>query len=366
MKNTRCLFSFIIFVSVILVTGAVFACTGFTLKAKDGSVVFGRSLEWGANDMESEIIIIPRGKKCTGTAGEDLPGLKWTAKYGMAGMNILHLDNAILDGLNEKGLYGGSFYFPGFAEYPKITRADADRAMAPWEFVTWLLTSFASVDEARKAIPQIMLVNSKFQPAPIDVTLHYILVDRTGKSIVIEPIGGELKISDSPLGIITNAPDIAWQMLNLNNYVKISPYNAEPEVVDGVTIKPFGQGSGLIGLPGDYTPPSRFVRAFVLSKAALPAQNSEEAVFDALRILNAFYIVKGYVRDKVKGQTSYEFSQWETITDLANRKIFFRTYDNPAVLRMVDLNRLNLDADQIKRIPIKQKMMCLDITDQAK
>ncbi|MBL7224606.1 MAG: choloylglycine hydrolase family protein [Desulfobacteraceae bacterium] len=366
MRKTTCLISFSIFVFAILVTEGILACTGFTVKAKDGSVVFGRSLEWGANDMESEIIIIPRGKKYTGTAGKGLPGLKWAAKYGIAGMNILHLDNAILDGVNEKGLYGGAFFFPGFAEYRKITNDEADRAMAPWEFLTWVLTSFASVDEARKEIPQIMLVNSKFPPAPIDVTVHYILVDHTGKSIVIEPIGGKLKISDNPLGIITNAPDFEWHILNLNNYVKISPYNAEPEVVDGVTIKPFGQGSGLIGLPGDYTPPSRFVRAFVLSKASLPAQNSKEATSNALRILNAFYIVKGYVRDKAKDQTSYDFTQWETITDLANRKIFFRTYDNPAVLRMVDLNRLNFDADQIKKIPIKQKMMYLDITDRAK
>ena len=91
------------------------ACTGITIRPKDGSVIFARTLEF-AMDMKSNIIVVPRNKECVGTAPGDKPGLRWKTKYGIVGTNAFDLPVTV-DGLNEKGLCVGLFYFPGFAKY---------------------------------------------------------------------------------------------------------------------------------------------------------------------------------------------------------------------------------------------------------
>ena len=103
------------------------ACTGFMLKAKDGSVVFGRSLEWGSTAIDSKITIIPRGKSFVGTAAKGVPGKKWTVKYGTVGMNMYGQKCGILDGMNEKGLYGGAFFFPENAKFAEFDKAKAEQ-----------------------------------------------------------------------------------------------------------------------------------------------------------------------------------------------------------------------------------------------
>ncbi len=368
MIKLKNLVSLLALVLVVLFTSNAIPCTGITLKAEDGSIIFGRSLEWGANDLNSNVIIIPRGKEYTGRTGTKLKGLKWTTRYGVVGMNAVGQD-LVIDGINEKGLYSGLFYFPNFAEYPDITQANAQNTIASWELSTWILSNFATVDEVRKELPKITLSKAglaEFPAGPEGVPLHAIIVDSSGKSIVVEPIGGRLVISDNPLGIITNAPDFQWQMANIRNYVKLSPFNAKAKLIDGVKLAPWGQGSGFIGLPGDITPPSRFVRALFMGHAALPPKNGKEGLLQAVRIMNAFYITKGYVRESYKEEVLYEYSQWETFTDLSNRVLMFRTYENPALLRKVEVDKFDFSAKEIKRIPIHQKLEVMDLSDQAK
>jgi choloylglycine hydrolase len=366
MKNLKIIILNGILTLICLISANSFACTGFTLKAKDGSVVFGRSLEWGSTAINSKISIIPRGKKFTGTAAQGMSGKKWTVKYGTVGMNMYDQDGAILDGMNEKGLYAGAFFFPHFADYTKFDKAKANKALAPWELLNWILTQCGNVKEAKKAIPNILVFDSKLAGLPIDASLHYILVDASGKSIVIEPIDGKLKIHENSVGVITNSPTYDWHLTNLKNYVNLSPDNITPKKIANYPISQTGQGSGMLGLPGDYTPPHRFVRAFILSNAAIQPEDSAEATLNALRILNTFYISKGYSRAKHNKQAPYDFTQWETITDIANRKIFFRTYNNPTIFRMVDFSKLDFNAKKIKQIQINQKIEFLDVSGKAK
>src|SRR5271165_4161720 len=107
------------------------ACTGITIKPKDGSIIFARTLEFGM-DLKSNILIVPRGKEFVGTAPGDKPGIHWKTKYGMVGMNAFDLP-VIVDGLNEKGLHVGLFYFPGFAKYQEVKTGNFGKALAPWE-----------------------------------------------------------------------------------------------------------------------------------------------------------------------------------------------------------------------------------------
>ena len=96
--------------------------------------------------------------------------------------------------------------------------------------------------------------------------------DASGKSIVIEYVGGKLNVFDDPLGVVTNSPSFDWHMANLRNYVNFSMTNVPPVKLGSVKLEPFGQGSGMLGLPGDFTPPSRFVRAVAFSQSVFPSK----------------------------------------------------------------------------------------------
>jgi hypothetical protein len=145
--------------------------------------------------------------------------------------------------------------------------------------------------------PDVVLEAWKFVPP-----VHYVVHDATGKSIVIEYVEGRLNFHDNPLGIMSNSPTFDWHMTNLRNYVNFSLMNVPPVQLGSVKRLPFGQGSGMLGLPGDFTPPSRFVRAAAFSQSVLPSQTGNETVLEAFHILNAFVIPKGAAREHEKDE----------------------------------------------------------------
>jgi choloylglycine hydrolase len=166
--------------------------------------------------------------------------------------------------------------------------------------------------------------------------VHFFIQDKTGKSIVIEPVEGTLKVYDAPLGVMTNAPTYDWHMTNLNNYVNLSVKDSDPEKLGSVTLTAPGSGAGLHGLPGDFTPPSRFVRAAIFSQAATPNPNAQDAVLSAFHILNQFDIPKGSVINAAVGQPTAEITEWTSVADLTNLRWYFRTHGDQSI-RMVDL-----------------------------
>ena len=163
---------------------------------------------------------------------------------------------------------------------------------------------------------------------------------------MVEPVNGALKVYDNPLGVMTNAPTFDWHLTNLKNYVKISPVNAEPITIDGVTIPSFGQGSGLLGIPGDPTPPSRFIRAlgYVISVKKLPS--GEQSVRLAEHILNNFDIPMGFIQPGKGDYTALEYTQWSSIAELTTKRYYVKTYDDQ-VLRGIDLMSFDLDAKAV-------------------
>jgi choloylglycine hydrolase len=339
------------------------ACTGIALRTKDGAVIRGRSLEFGVS-LESNIVVLPRGREYTGTTPDNQPGLRWKTKYGVVAANCFNMPHAV-DGINEKGLYAGLFYFPGYAEYPDIDATNASQALAPWEFCTWLLTSFSSVAEAKAQIPKVKIgavVLEQLGEAP---PMHYILQDAKGDCIVVEPVDGTLRIHDNPLGVITNSPTFDWHITNLRNYVNLSPVNVPQVKISNLKIPPAGQGSGLLGLPGDYTPPSRFVRAVVFSQAAAQQATADKGVNMAAHIMNTFDIFDGAVVQKEKkGKHEDDTTQWVTIVDLKNKRFYFRTYDD-LTLRLIDLSKLNVTDGKIKTLPMTGKQTIEDLTSRV-
>jgi choloylglycine hydrolase len=315
-----------------------FACTGISLKAGDGAAIRGRTLEFGF-PMQSKVLVVPAGKQFNGTLPDGGKGLAYTSRYAFIGANALNMP-VILDGLNDQGLSVGLFYFPGYASYTPVTDENKSRALAPYEFGAWVLASFATVDEVREAVKEIVLVPT---PAPglgspqgMVPGTHFFIQDRSGKSLVVEPVDGTLKVHDAPLGVMTNAPTYDWHMTNLANYLNLSPKDIDQIKLGDTTIAAFGSGAGMLGLPGDFTPPSRFVRAAMFSQAAVPNKTAEDTVFAAFHLLNQFDIPKGSVINAAVGEPTPEITEWTSVADLKNLRWYFRTREDQS-LRMVDL-----------------------------
>ncbi len=329
------------------------ACTGIRLIATDGTVVHARTMEF-AIDIQSDLMMVPRGYARTGTTPDGKEGLKWKAKYASAGLNGVGLP-ILFDGLNEKGLAAGMFYFPTSAGYLPYTAAVAGKTIAQWEVPSWILENFASVEEVKANIGKIVVPAVVFGGWGFAPEAHYIVHDASGKSIVIEYVGGKLNVYDNPLGVLTNSPAFDWHMTNLRNYVNFSMTNVPPVTLGSIKLLPFGQGSGMLGLPGDFTPPSRFVRAVAFSQSVFTPKTGNDAVLEAFHVLNQFDIPKGAAREHEKdshGNILADYTIWTAASDLKTKQYFFRTYENSQV-RMLDLMKMDLDAKDIIKMSMK-------------
>jgi len=340
----------------LLLSGApqpVRACTGIRLTAEDGTVVYARTVEFSI-DPHSDVIMVPRGYARTGTTPDGKEGLKWKAKYASLGANGVGLP-FMFDGLNEKGLAFGLFYFPGTAGFMSYKAEDAGKTIAQWEVGSWVLENFATADEVRENIGKILVAGVVLEAWKFAPPLHYVVHDASGKSIVIEYVGGKLTVYDNPLGVITNSPSFDWHMSNLRNYVNFSMTSHAPVKLGSVTLEPFGKGSGMLGMPGDFTPTSRFVRAVAFSQSAFPGKTGEDTVLEAFHLLNQFDIPRGTAREDEKdehGNVLADYTVWTSASDLKAKRYYFRTYDNSEI-RMVDLTKMNLDAKDMINISMK-------------
>ncbi|VVE90507.1 choloylglycine hydrolase family protein [Pandoraea bronchicola] len=343
---------------VLLVSNVALACTSFILNTSDGGRVYARTMEF-AFPMKSDLILIPRGFALNAT----LPGkehrAEWHGRYAAIGMNGLGLPS-LVDGMNENGLAGGILYFPGFAQYTKQPDANGRQMMAPWDFLTWALTNFASVAEVKAALPKIALVDMKQADMGIVPPVHFTLHDRTGASIVIEPIHGELKVYDNPIGVLTNSPPFEWHMINLRNYLNLTTADAPTKEIGGVKLAPLGQGSGLQGIPGDTTPPARFIRAIGYTISVQRVPSGDPGVRLAEHVANSFDIPKGWV--KTTEADAPEYTQWTVFADLKRLRYYIKTYDNP-VLRGVGFDGMDLNGTSIVKIPFQTSSAIGSLTD---
>lgn len=328
------------------------ACTGIRLIATDGAVVYGRTLEFGI-PLPTDVIIIPKHTPYKGTTQLNTQnGKKWETKYSIVGAAPYQYPD-ILDGLNSEGLAVGLFYFPGYAKYQDLTKENQKNAMAPWELGTFLLGNCANVEEVKKILSTIFVVSVVVPEMGMVPPVHYTVNDAQGNGLVIEYVNGELRTYDNPIGVMTNAPTFDWHMTNLNNYVNLSVNNASPIELGTVKVTGFGQGTGLLRIPGDFTPPSRFVRATFFSQATVPATTAEDTVFQLFHILNQFDIPKGAARGNVSGdnEKNVEYTNWTSANNLQEKKFYYRTYTNSTV-KMINLNQVDLSGAKVMRAPL--------------
>ena len=335
------------------------ACTGITVKTKDSNNIQARTIEFGEYNLNSRIIISPKNKEfvsLTPTGKKD--GYKWKAKYGFVGASVVY-DQFIGEGINEAGLNAGLFYFPHYGSLAEFNQEEKNISVADMELVGWILSSFATVDEVKEGLKKIKVVNIAYDDkgAPLP-TAHWRIADAKGSNIVLEIVNkGEVKIYENKVGVVTNAPDYDWQIKNLNNYVNLYPGNAESYEAEGQKIFSFGSGTGALGLPGDITPPSRFVRAFYFLNSSNTPKNSTEGVNQAFHILNNFDIPIGIeypaeYKDKIPANLP-SAAQWTAASDLNNRVFYYKTMFNSRI-RKIDLKKIDFSKVKYTSLPMDE------------
>jgi len=348
-------------VATAMATLSAEACTGLQVKTEGGTTISGRTLEFGIF-LPTSVIVMPRHHKLIGQTPKG-HGKEWTTKYASIGV-IIADNKVILDGINEKGLTVGMFYLPGYAKYSDTTKKNQNISMSASDFNQWLLSQFKDVEEIKKAIANNEVALSKvLTPGfpPQVQPFHFLVADKSGKSIVIEPIDGKLVVYDNPVGVLTNAPTFDWHMTNLKNYVNLRPENAKSFTINGAVVNSLGQGTGMLGLPGDYAPPARFIRAVAFSATAIPETSATRGVYQVFHLLNNFDIPVGLARTVHNGVIYSDYTMLTTARDPKNLRFYYKTYEDQTI-RMVDLNSVDKDAKNIKILSTATEQNYVDMS----
>lgn len=348
-------------------TSAVYPCTAFQLKGKDGSIIYARSLEFGFR-MNSDMLIVPRDIEYQGTALKG-KGLKWKVKHGYVGMNQFFENTFISDGMNEKGLIASILYMPGYAKYQQSDLNKKDKTLGSWELISFLLATCSTIEEVKSALSEVIVSDEPLPGTDFILPVHFYISDALGKTIIVEYIEGMRHEYENPLGVLTNSPTFDWHLKNLTNFITLSPKNVSELRLPNWTIKGLGQGNGLLGLPGDYTPPSRFVKATFFSQWAKTPKNALEGVNLAFHILNTFDIFEGIVKNDPSssvqtpfGEEKEEITEWTIVHDRTNLKTYFRTYESLEI-QTIDLKKLDFTRKVLGKIALNKTFKVRDISE---
>lgn len=314
------------------------ACTGITLKSKDSTTVVARTIEWGGTNLNSQYVIVPRKNVSQSMTPTGTDGMIFKAKYGYVGLAV-EMKEFIAEGINEAGLSAGLFYFPHCGQYEKYNPDRRTNSIADLQLVPYLLGECATLEEVKRQVERVHIINID----PRASTVHWRFTDASGKQLVLEIINGKPQFYENKLGVLTNSPGFEWQLTNLNNYVNLYPGTAPAQQLNELSLRSFGAGSGFLGLPGDVTPPSRFVRAAFYQATAPQQETALGTVLQSFQILNNFDIPIGieFPLGKVPADIP-SATQWTSATDMKNRIIYFKTMYN-STLRSIDLRTIDFE-----------------------
>src|SRR3990167_1811877 len=353
----------ILLVALLCATSSAIACTDFRLTAKDGTVFIARSMEF-AEDLQSNLRTSTRGRQFTTVAPNNKPGLAWKAKYGYLYLDSFNQDFT-LDGMNETGLSFEALYLPGEAEYQVVPAGSEAKGLSYLNIGDWILSNFQTAEEVRNALPSIFVFAQPLSSmGNIVFPLHFSVFDASGNGIVVEYIKGKLSIYNQ-IGVMTNSPTYDWQVTNLRNYLNLSPYAPNPVVAGNLVFVATGQGAGMVGLPGDVSPPSRFVKMSFMLKTSSVAATASDALNLVQHIINNVDIPAGISRAVSNGKESTETTQWVVFKDLSHKMFYYRTYHDMTI-RSVSFSKLDFSDNAVRlKMPIAvTSPYQIDMSDQ--
>lgn len=328
----------------------VSACTGITLRTTNGETIVARTIEWAEGDLNSRYAVVPRGyKQRSYVPGGKKEGMEFTARYGYVGMAV-EQEEFVVEGINEEGLSAGLFYFPGYGEYEDYDVNRKEQTVSDLQLVSWILGNFKGIDEIKEALKDVHVTSID----PRGSTVHWRFIEPSGRQVVLEIVGKKLNFYENTLGVLTNSPGFDWHLTNLNNYINLSAGPVYSKKVGRMDLTAFGGGSGLHGLPGDMTPPSRFVRAAFFQTTAPLLEQTDKTVEQAFHILNNFDIPTGIQFSEGTAVPDIpSATQWTAATDIKNRRIYYRTMYNSDI-RCLDLNKIRFDKVRYQSHPLDE------------
>lgn len=313
-------------------------CTAATYRTKDH--YFGRTLDYEVSYGE-EVVVTPRNFPFH---FRHMGGL--SSHYAIIGMATVVGEYPLYyDATNEKGLSMAGLNFPGNADYKPL--AEGKDNVATFELIPWLLGQCATVEEAKAYLARMNLANTPFSPQFPVSPLHWIIADRDC-AITVESVREGIRIYDNPVGILTNNPPFDYQMTNLTNFMSLSTEPPENHFSDQLDLTPYSRGMGMLGMPGDLSSASRFVRVAFTKLHSVSGTSESESISQFFHILGSVAQQRGCVH---MGEGKYEITIYTSCCNTDRGIYYYTTYENSQITG-VDLHRENLDGQQLSRYPL--------------
>lgn len=306
-------------------------CTAVTYKTKD--LYFGRTLDLDYSYNET-VTITPRKYPFVFRQVKELKD-----HYAMIGMAFV-FDNYPLyyDAINEKGLCMAGLNFPDNAYYKDIVPGKDN--VAPFEFIPWVLGQCSDISDVRKILSNINIVNINFNDKLKAAPLHWIIADKN-EALTIEQTKEGLKIYDNPVGVLTNNPPFDFHMYNLNNYMTLSKNEPVNTFSDKINLKADSRGMGAMGLPGDLSATSRFIKASFTKLNSVSGESEEESVSQFFHILGSVEQQMGCID---MGNGRYERTIYTSCCNANKGVYYYTTYENSCI-NGIDMHKENLDGE---------------------
>jgi choloylglycine hydrolase len=313
-------------------------CTAATYKTKD--FYFGRTLDYEFS-YGDEVVVTPRNYPFNFRNGENIKN-----HCAITGMAYVTEDYPLYyDAFNEKGLAMAGLNFVGNAHYNKAVQGKDN--VAVFEFIPWVLCKCTSVAEVKKLLENINLTDTPFNDNLPVSQLHWLIADKD-EAITVECVSDGLKIYDNPVGVLTNNPPFDKQLFNLNNYRHLSAKTPE-NTFGNLNLDAYSRGMGGIGLPGDLSSQSRFVRVAFTKMNSVSGESENESISQFFHILGSVDQQRGCC--DVNGK--YEITIYTSCCNTAKGIYYYTTYENSQITA-VDMHRENLDGKELKRYPTEK------------
>ncbi len=304
---------------------------------------FGRNLDLDYSYNES-VTIIPRNFPIVLKNGEFLSN-----HFAFIGTAYVYNGYPLLyDGTNEYGLSVCGLNFPDNAYYfpPRENMLN----ITPFEIIPWILSLCKNVSETREKLLNTNVTNIPYCEELSLTPLHWMISDQSN-TIVAEPTKNGLKIYDNPSHVLTNSPDFSKQLFSLNNYMSLSNENPQKSFSDKLPLTAYSRGMGAVGLPGDWSSQSRFVRASFVSCNSLCDENDLSTISQFFHILKSVAHPRGVVKTN-KGK--YQITVYSSCCDTNSMKYYYTTYNNSSI-SCVDMRKEELDGNSLFVYPMIQK-----------
>lgn len=310
-------------------------CTAVTYKTKD--FYFGRTLDYDFS-YGDEVVIMPRNYPFSFRNMGVLDN-----HYAMIGMALVTDDYPLYhEAVNEKGLGMAGLNFVDNAVFSDEMPGKDN--VVTFEFIPWILSECATVKEARKRMEKLNLTKESFSEKLPVAQLHWIIADRD-EAITVEAVKEGIKIYDNPAGVLTNNPPFEEQMFMLNNYMHLSPKSPENLFSKELPLHVYSRGMGALGLPGDLSSPSRFVRTAFVKMNSVSGDSEEESVSQFFHILGAVDQQRGCCD---VGEGNYEITLYTCCCNADKGIYYYTTYDNHQITA-VDMHKEDLDGSLLVR-----------------